>query len=442
MSQLDDLADLMSVGDKIEPLSPEERLARRRRIRRVWITVAVVVIVVVGSIAGYVGWALTAPLPAPVATTRTPTVSASAPVSLGLPSEGAAAIVVTGGAEYLGPDGLRLSSGTDEPRPIASISKLITALVVLDAKPLADAADPGPTITFDKAAHDLYDEYYVLGATVVAMPTGSSLTLHDALAAMLLPSASNYADAVASWAFGSRGGFLAATRAWLAKNALTGTTIVEPTGISPRNTSTPSDLLAIGALAAADPTISALTSMSSITLPGLDTLYNTNDLLGHNGITGLKTGNLGPGTFGLLFTASLDVGIGEPLAIIGVALGGQSRESLDAGVLRVLDDIRAGFHTVPVASAGTVIGSYDTAWGASAQLEVAQDAGILTWSDTPIAVTLDVAAPETYRDGEEVGGLTWTAGPRTVTVPVRVRGSIDPPDEWWRLTHPAILAGG
>ena len=101
-------------------------------------------------------------------------------------------------------------------------------------------SDPGPTITFDKADHDLYDKYYVMGATIARMPTGSSMSLRDALATMLIPSASNYAEAVSTWAFGSQGAFLDAARRWLAAHGLTGTTIVEPTGISARNTSTPS----------------------------------------------------------------------------------------------------------------------------------------------------------------------------------------------------------
>ena len=150
---------------------------------------------------------------------------------------------------------------------MASITKLITAMVILDAKPLADASDPGPTITFDKADHDLYDKYYVMGATIARMPTGSTMSLRDALATMLIPSASNYAEAVSTWAFGSQGAFLDAARRWLAAHGLTGTTIVEPTGISSRNTSTPADLLAIGKLALAHPAIAHIVATPGCRCP-------------------------------------------------------------------------------------------------------------------------------------------------------------------------------
>ncbi|KXZ59266.1 hypothetical protein JOE53_002483 [Microbacterium laevaniformans] len=47
----------------------------------------------------------------------------------------------------------------------------------------------------------------------------------------------------------------------------------------------------------------------------------------------------------------------------------------------------------------------------------------------------------TYTDGEVVGTITWTAGPNTTTADVVVSGDIEPPTEWWRLTHPGQLGG-
>jgi len=416
---------------------------RRRRRRTGLIVTAVILLAVLGTAAGYVGWALNAPLSPPTISSQTPEVAVPGTASLAFPAQGAAAISVSGADEYLGAGagGIWATSGTGEARSIGSITKLITALVILDAKPLADAEDPGPTITFDKADHDLYDAYYVRGATIAAMPTGSSLSQRDALATMLIPSASNYADAVSTWAFGSPGAFASAARRWLAANGLSGTTIVEPTGIDPRNTSTPSDLIAIGKLAAAHPTIAQIAGTRSLSLPGPGDLSNTNDLLGTAGVTGLKTGNLGEGTYNLLFTASVDVGTAAPLAVTGVVLGGQSRQSVNTAVLDLLASLDAGFHRVPLASAGQEVGSFVTSWGSSAQMVIGEQASIFTWSDTPITVTMETTTPTTYADGEVIGSITWTAGPNTSTAPVVIEGSIEPPTDEWRLTHPDQLGG-
>jgi D-alanyl-D-alanine carboxypeptidase (penicillin-binding protein 5/6) len=437
------LALLMRDGEEAPDRRAHRDPNRRRRRIRAAVIVAVVFAIVLAAAGGYVGWALTAPLAAPTETSQTPAVSPPAAAAIALPVEGVSAVSVAGADGYLGPNasGVWMTAGTGEPRPIASITKLITALVVLDAKPLATADDPGPTITFDKAAHDLYDEYYVLGATIAPMPTGTSMSLRDALATMLIPSASNYAEAISTWAFGSQSAFVGAARRWLAANGLSATTVVEPTGISPRNTSTPSDLIAIGKLAAANPTVARIVAAPSVSVPGHGLMFNTNGLLGSAGITGLKTGNLGENSYNLLYSASLDVGTAERLTVIGVTLGGSSRESVNTQVLTLLSSIRNGFHEVPLAQSGQEVGSYTTAWGSTARIVVAQDAAIFTWSDTPITTTMQTTAPETFRDGEVVGSITWTAGPHTTTVPLEVDGSIIPPTAWWRLTHPDQLGG-
>lgn len=370
---------------------------------------------------------------------------APAAAAIALPTEGASAISISGADAYLGAEasGIWASSGTNEPRSIASISKLITALVVLEAKPLDGAGDPGPTITFSEADHDLYDEYYARGATIAEMPAGSSMSLHDALAAMLIPSASNYAEAVSTWAYGSQGAFLRATRGWLGAHGLTGTTIVEPTGMDLRNVSTPADLIALGKIAAAHPVIAAITGAASFSHPTIGVMTNTNNLLGTEGITGLKTGNLGEGSYGLLYTAMLGVGLPERLSVTGVMLGGSSRQSLGSDVVELLASIRGGFRQVPLASTGDRLGSFTTPWGESAEVAVADSASIFTWSDTPITVTVDTRTPADYADGEVIGTITWTAGPNTASADVHIVGDIAPPTEWWRLTHPAeLLAAG
>lgn len=437
---LSDFAELLSheqefSGDRIDPA------VRRRRRRRGLIITAVCIVLLLAETGGYIGWALTAPVNPPVVSTRTPQAPVGDAPAIATPPAAATAISIAGADAYLGEgaSGMWSATGTGEPLPIASITKIITALVILDAAPLASADDPGPTITFGESDHDLYDEYYVQGATIAPMPAGTSMSLRDALAAMLIPSASNYAEALSTRIFGSQNAFLGATRDWLASHGLTGTTITEPTGISPRNTSTPADLLAIAKLAAAHPAIAQIVATPSVTIPGAGQLNNTNGLLGTAGITGLKTGNLGEGTHSLLYTATLDVGAADPLAVTGVVLGGPTRDSVNATVIATLESIRSGFHPVPVATEGQEVGSISTPWGSTATLVIAESPSILTWSDTPIEVTMDIETPPTYRDGTVVGSVTWTAGPNTVTAPVMITGDIDPPTSWWRLTHPSEL---
>lgn len=407
------------------------------------LVIGLVMVLSLVATGGYVAWALNTPLPAATLEWQTPTVETPLAAQISLPSLGSSALSVSGADIYLGDgaSGIWQTSGSQDPQVMASISKIITALVVLEKYPLADASDPGPTITFSKADHDLYDQYYVRGATIAAMPTGTRMSLHDALATMLIPSASNYAEAISRWAFGSLSSFRVAARDWLTAHGLAGTTVVEPTGLDPANVSTPTDLVAIAKLAAANPTIAAIVGTPTLTIPGPGALQNTNALLGVDGITGMKTGNLGYGTFAFLFTARIDVDILH-LEVTGAIQGGATRESVNADVLRMLDSIRRGFHDVPVGLAGDHIGTVTAPWGGTTEVVISRDVEIFTWSDTPIAVEVAMDDPTEFATGDVVGHITWTAGPHSESADFIVTESIDPPTDWWRLTHPAELVGG
>jgi len=437
---LSQLTELMGDERVIEkpPVDPQVRRKRRRFGLVVSGTVVLVLLAVAGS---YVGITLNAPLGEADLTTTVPEVTAPAAAQINMSPEGASAVSVAGADEYLGAEasGIWATSGTNDVRPIASITKLISALVILDAKPLSGIDDPGPTLTFDKADHALYDKYYVLGATIAAMPTNSTMSEKDALKLMLVASATNYAEAVAGWAFGSNGAFVNATKQWLAANGLTQTTIVEPTGLDARNTSTPTDLIALARIASANPVVAAIVAMPHLDIPNFEQLPNTNDMLGTGGVNGLKTGTLEASGSNLLFTALLPVGAPEPLSVTGVVLGGYSHESVNLDVTTLLRSIANGFHDVPVAVRGDVVGTYTTAWEESAQMVLGTNASLFTWSDTPITATMETTTLTTGAKGDEVGHVTFTAGPNTVTVPLVLDGTITPPTDWWRLTHPFEL---
>lgn len=417
--------------------------ARRRRRRRRGLTALVAVTVLLALAGGYTAWALNAPLPLPEAETRAPTAAIPDAVALSLPDHGGWALSVDGGEEYFSATSgdadaadLWPARESDEARSMASITKLVTAMVVLDRRPLDGPDDDGPTLTF-YLVQALYDKYYVQNATVARMRPGSTMTQRDVLEMMLVISASNYAEAAAVWAYGSTWSFVQAADAWLEEHGLTGTRLVEPSGIDPRNVSTPRDMLALGKLAMADPVIAEIVGTAELDVPGF-TGVNTNSLVRSGTARGIKTGTLDAEGANLLFTARLDVGI-EPLIVTGVVLGGSSQSHNAWVVDGLLTTIRTGFHTVAVGQTGRSVGEYVTAWGATAQMVMAGDAQVLTWSDTPVEVEMTTTALTTGHAGEKVGRITWTAGPETTSVDLVLDRDIALPDAWWRLTHPFEL---
>jgi len=398
--------------------------------RRVVAAAVAVLVVLTGS---YTSLALAGPTSPQSATASVFEAPRQAAPALTFPDYGATAV------QALGYDDSLTTSGDDRPRPIASISKIVSALVVLDARPL-DGGD-GPVITFDADDAALYDAYLARNGKVAPMPAGLRLTQRQALEVSLIESANNYADALALWAFGSTDAFVAATDAWLDENGLTSTTIVEPTGMSPANTSTATDLVALGRLALADPVVAEIVRTDAVTVPGVGEIENSNELLGLDGVTGIKTGTLDEAGACLLFSADYAID-DQTVTVVGVMLGGVDHDALDLDVQALLASSVARFQTIDLARAGDSFGRYDMPWGAEGEAVAADDASVLVWGDEAVdaVVTTEPIGPDAA--GAEVGSVRFTVDDQVVDVPLELDRDIPEPGAWWRLTHPREIAAG
>lgn len=405
------------------PLS-RRQIYRRRRIT-VFGTLAVVLVA-----AFYLPTTLLAPLPAASAAVAHVAAPAPKPAVVTWPTYGASAV---GAVSF---DGILAKSGSEAQLPMASISKIITTLVVLDAKPMK-LDDPGPTITFGPADVALYNHYLALNGSIEPVRAGQSLSELEALQVALIPSANNYAASLALWAYGSEATFLTAANAWLTKNGLTSTTFIEPTGINPANTATASDLVILGKLAIANPVITKIVSTAKITIPGVGTVENTNKLLGTDGVTGLKTGTLDKFGANLLFSATEPVG-DSSVTIVGVVLGGKTHPKLDRDIRTMLAGVVAGFHQVRLTTKGERFGSYATAWGKS-DLVAEAAKSVVVWSKTPISLLVTSSTVAVGRAGTNVGRVTFTVGQKSIEVPLELATTVADPGPVWRLSHPAAL---
>src|SRR5207253_10872229 len=143
------------------------------------------------------------PIPA-VAATRllhpTEVVPGTAP-SLPWPSRGSGAIAVSG-LGFVG------TSGNEQAIPAASVTKVMTALVVLEDSKLKKG-DSGANITIGDADVRSYQADLADQQSVVKVELGEQLTLFQVLEGMLIPSANNLAETVARWDAGSIDAFVA-----------------------------------------------------------------------------------------------------------------------------------------------------------------------------------------------------------------------------------------
>jgi D-alanyl-D-alanine carboxypeptidase (penicillin-binding protein 5/6) len=232
--------------------------------------------------------------------------------------------------------------------------------------------------------------------------------------------------------------YLEAARAWVAAHSLPSVIITDATGLDPGNVATASDLVELGRLALTDPVVRTIVGTTSVALHDVGVLENTNKLLGLSGVVGIKTGTLDDFGANLLFAADYLIG-SSSVTVVGVVLGGVDHPTIDAAITGLLATVQAGFHELDVSDVGEDFGSYATAWGQSAEAEAGAEAVLLTWSDTPVTVEVETEPVRIAEAGETVGSATFTAGVRTVTVPLVLSVAITDPGPGWRLTHPGEL---
>ena len=354
----------------------------------------------------------------------------SAPV-LPLPSYGASAIAAVG---Y---PGLLASAGVSTPLPIASITKIITALVVLEKDPLG-VGEQGPSIRFTAADEAILKAYAARDGDTYPIQVGGSLSELQVLTIALVPSANNYARALADWAYGSEANFLPIARAWLTAHGLTSTTLTDCTGLNPQNTSTPTDLIALGKLALASPVISSIISIRSATLPVVGLVNNTNPLLGEVGVNGIKTGTLDNAGASLLFSSRLDLG-GHVVTLVGVVLDGPTHPIIDTAIAALLKVARGAFHVTTLASKGQVFARYRTAWGATTSAVAARKVTVVLLDGTPVSSTTAVHAAVPGKKGTILGLVNFAAGNQRATVPLVQSSTLKGPDPLWRLLNPGLL---
>ncbi|RNE66473.1 D-alanyl-D-alanine carboxypeptidase family protein [Cryobacterium tepidiphilum] len=402
-------------------------LSRRQVYRRRRLTVFGALALVLAALI-YTVTAATAPVSAVAATLAKPATLAAPAVQPDWPDYGAGAI----GA--VGFPGVLETHGDQSPVPIASITKMVTALLILQAKPLS-GDEQGPDITFTDADVDIYYDELAENGSVAPVVPGMVLTERQALTGMLLPSANNYAVTLVNWAYGSVDAYLPIAKDWLKAHGLDGTTVADTSGLSPSSRSTPADLVDLAKLVMANPVLASIVALPTATLPTVGALTNTNHLLGTHGVTGIKTGTTDEAGACLLFAAQVPVG-DTTVTLVGVLLGGDTHPELDDDIGALIDSVQPGFQQLGLATKGESFGRYTTEWGESATLVAATDASVLVWSDTPVTSAV-TARPVTEGDaGDEVGSVEFTGGAKAVSVPLVLADDVAGPSLGWRLTHP------
>ena len=250
---------------------------------------------------------------------------------------GPSGIQVTGAAVANAATGQVLwSLGLNTERPIGSIVKVMTALVVIQAGDLnREITVPESVVAYLNSQN---------GPSTAGLIVGDRLTALELLEALLLPSGCDAAYTLAQAYGPGTDAFIATMNAEARTLGLTGTYFSNFDGMpwpSEYSTwSTPANLITLGRYAMSYPVFAAIVSQVSYSLPAGDGHHgyfwqNTNPLIGaYPGATGIKTGDTQAAGNCLLFEATQN-----GLTVIGVTLGtpGDDITATDPVATRVLN---------------------------------------------------------------------------------------------------------
>jgi len=396
--------------------------------------VALILLVVVAA----AGVQLFRPLPAARETTALAStyIVPGGKLELPYPATGQAAL-------YLEGTGWVGQTPGETPVAIASVTKLMTALLVVRAHPLAPNSS-GPNLVISSSDVALYQADQVSGDSVLPVAAGESISEQQLLEGLLLPSGDNVAVLLAQWVSGSEAAFVRAMNAEAKRLGMADTVYADASGLNPGSISTAADLTRLAMKVMDNPALAAIVAMPEAVLPVAGTVHNYDFVLGQQGVVGLKTGWTEEAGGCFVFAAKREVAgraaelVGAVLAQPGNAYSGI--EAAESASVRLLAATWPHLQMVTVLPLHDRVGEVVTRWGATTKLVARSAVAELGWPGLRLRLTFRPRAlPTAPAKGTQVGLLTVEGpGSGPIADAVQTLSTLSGPSWGWRLLDTSL----
>jgi D-alanyl-D-alanine carboxypeptidase (penicillin-binding protein 5/6) len=303
----------------------------------------------------------------------------------------------------VGDDGSVLArTNAAQPRAVASITKLMTAVVALERAQLSDVVRVTPAAAG-------------IGESTVFLRAGEELTVADLVRATLIPSANDAAQALALHVGGgSADRFVGLMNAKAQALGLSDTSFENPHGLDEAgHVSSARDATRLVRYALGIPFIRDALSRSTVSLPGGRTFPTTDDLLvGWAPLVGGKTGHTRAAGWSQAAAAQRG-----GVTVYGTVLGSETRSARNDALRELLAYGLAQYRRVQVIDAGRTYATAETGYGQPDAMLVAPRSLVRTLRSgkplvervvAPTALALPVAK------GEPLGRVEVYDGDRLV----------------------------
>jgi serine-type D-Ala-D-Ala carboxypeptidase (penicillin-binding protein 5/6) len=322
-------------------------------------------------------------------------------------------------------------------RPVASLTKLMTALLVLEqeAGRLDRTIRIHPDAVFDRGDYG--------GGSTLGLRPGERVSIRGLLTGLLLGSANDAAEALAIEEAGSVSAFVQDMNARAKVMGMSRTKFASPHGLDDRGHSSAADLMRLLRVASRDPTFRGLIGrrfavVRSDSVPPRR-IQNRNVMLWlYPGASGVKTGYTTGSGFCLMATARRG---GKELAV--VVLGGRDEVFSDAAAL--LNHGFAAYERRTLVEEGEALGSLRVRGGEVPVVAAEQlDALVGVEAGGAIERTLSVSPGAAYPppSGSVVGTLRVTSSGASLGKVTVLVANLEPPPEptgsWWGRAAGAV----
>ncbi|WP_406059184.1 D-alanyl-D-alanine carboxypeptidase [Streptomyces sp. NBC_01077] len=421
--------DLLAELTNTPPPAPTPLRTTVRRVR-IWTPLVLLVLIVFAIVQ------MVRPLPPPALTlSAAPTFTfGGGELKLPWPTEGQGAVEVEG----VGSMG---TYGAQKPAPIASVTKTMTAYVILRDHPLK-GSQKGPEIEIDKKAADQGKAEH---ESTAAVQEGQTYTEKELLELLMIPSANNVARLLARWDAGSEAAFVAKMNAAAKDLGMTQSTYTDPSGLLDSTVSTPQDQLKLAKAVMQYDVFREIVNMPNVTVDGIPgRIENNNNILLKPGVSGIKTGSSTPAGGNLLWSANTVVD-GQNRRILGIVMGAKDAEQLGEKLQLAIDNsyklIQQAQHDVTSAAVvrkGQVLGYIDDGIGGRTPVVATKELKAIGWPGLQVKLALTdggKAVPHTGKAGDIVGQVSIGTGAGKVSSPVALQADLVEPGFDKRLTR-------
>ncbi|WP_159450248.1 D-alanyl-D-alanine carboxypeptidase family protein [Actinacidiphila paucisporea] len=355
------------------------------------------------------------------------------PASMPWPGEGQSVAEVEG----LGSLGVH---GAQTPVPIASLTKVMTAYVVLKDHPLT-GKENGPQIPVDQQAAN---ESASAAESTAHVKVGQKFTERQMLQLLLVPSGNNIARLLARWDAGTQQAFVTKMKAASTALGMADTKYTGASGLEETTVSTAVDQLKLAREVMKNGVFRSVVGLPWVVVPGVGKIFNNNNDLVNTGVIGIKTGSSTPAGGALMWAANRKAA-GKEQLILGVVLqqhGGTTvSDSLDAALARsqqLIKAVQGGLTSATVVKKGDVVGEVSDGLGGKTPVAAAADLTTAGWPGLRSTIALTPLAgglPHSAKAGTVVGTLTFGTGSARASVPAVLQKDLTSPSFTSKLTH-------